>query len=494
MQPLNQNQGFSFSCGALRQPYNPAIPSLRYVYSPLKAQDSFQYRTSKTEKCNQSPWYITVGKEILKTSLVIAASVAGGVFGNVPGAMAAGSVTSAAVSMVDQKLSKGKIDWGTVAIDVGLGLIPGGFGNKLVQSGEWLLSKIVGKTISAGTLNTTRRAIVKGATDGILIGYIGGGAQSAYDSYRKEGKVNWKEANMAGAKSILPGMIGGGLAAGCVTAAGRKLAIHSAQKSKTNGIYELPAMPTEEELKRLKPPKRTWANRLISMLFQRSEDTYLSNLHKVDEHVLRGAMPESEADFTHLKNHHNVHTIIDLRGPATTKAQYVQYEMGHCKKNDIKYISIPMSSTRAPNQEELQLFLAAIQEAKAANANGKVYVHCKHGIDRTGAMIAAYEVAVNKSQIAQHIIQKEAFKRMQQYGYNTFHEWSRPEQKTFVLSPELLNILKIAQQGAEIRIKAQNALNRKALPPQYYEQLLGFLNLGQIDQARAILENKYKLQ
>lgn len=490
MQPLSQNQGFSLSSGTFRQPYNPAITGLQYVHSPLKVQDSFQCRTSKFEKCKQSPWYVSVGKEILKTSLVVAASVAGGVFGNIPGAMAAGSITAATVSVLDQKLSKGKIDWGTVAIDVGLGLIPGGMGNKLVQSGEWLLSRMIGKTISAGALNTTRRAIVKGAADGVVIGYVGGGAQSAYDSYRQEGKVNWREANIAGVKSVLPGMIGGGLAAGCVTAAGRKLAIHSSGKSKANGEYELPVLPSEEELKNLKPPKRTWVNRLISKLFQRSEDGYLANLHQVDDHVLRGAMPESEAAFNHLKSRHNIHTIIDLRGPSTTKAQYIQYEMGHCKKRGVKYISIPMDSTRAPNQEELQLFWAAIQEAKAAK--GKVYVHCKHGIDRTGAMIAAYEVSINKSQVAQHIIQQEAFKRMQQCGYNTFHEWSRPEQKAFVLSPELSSIVKTAQQGAEIRIKAQNLFNQQALPLQYYEDLLDFLNKGQIEQARTILENDHR--
>jgi protein tyrosine/serine phosphatase len=481
-QPVNPNQGFSFSFGALPGTFDTPLHATLaqpYAADPLGNHDSFERKNQKSQEKKKHPWYFTVGKEILKTGIVVAASVAGGIFGNVPGAMAAGGLAAAAVSLVDQKLSNGKVDWGTVVIDTGLGLIPGGVGGKLVESGEGVISKMAGKTISAGAVNTAQRATAIGAVDGAVMGYVGGGAQSAYDGYRKDGKISWWNANVAGAKSILPGIIGGGLAGGAVTAAGRKLATRSTSKgAAAPTAYEAPSVPTAEELKALQPPKITWANRLSALLFQRSEDKILLNLHAVDTHVLRGAMPESEAAFDRLKNDYNVHTLIDLRGPATTKAKSIQYETGQAQQKGLNYVSIPMDSTRPPSQEELQKFMAAIQVAK--EANGKVYVHCKHGIDRTGAMIAAYEVAINRSQEA-------AFKRMQLYGYDTFHEWSRPKQKEFVLSDKFPQIAKTALEGSKVRVAAQKALNNNMLTQPRHEQLLHLLNNGHIDEAKNIL-------
>ena len=468
MQPFNPDPGSPFAYGPRPSDYwLMSAPASYYPMPPWGADprignDTFQAQKKPSQTPKKQAWYINFGKEVLKTGIVVAASVAGGIFGNVPGAIAAGGLTAAAVSMADQKLSKGKLDWGTVGIDTALGLIPGSVAGKLVKGGESLLSKMLGKKISAGAARSVQRAALSGAMDGAVMGYVGGGAQSAYDSGRKDGKIDWWKANVAGLKDMLPGILGGAAAGSALT---RILRGH--------------AIPPSQRTDELKPPRRTWANRLTAMLFLRSEDPLIANLHTVDAHVLRGAMPESEAAFNRLKKNHQVQTIIDLRGPGTTKPEHIQYEAAYARKHGLRYVSIPMDSTRAPNQAELQEFFAEIQQAQK---NGeKVYVHCKHGIDRTGAMIAAYEVSLNRKR-------KAVYKNMQQCGYNFFHERSRPAQKAFVHDSRLPQWVKTAQQGAKVRLEAQAALHRQELDSSTYDRLIRHLDQGSITEASALLK------
>lgn len=81
----------------------------------------------------------------------------------------------------------------------------------------------------------------------------------------------------------------------------------------------------------------------------------------------------------------------------------------------IAYCSIPMSDFFPPKQVELYLALALI--GKAVDYNHKIYVHCLHGVDRTGFVIAAYRVkALGWSW-------DQAYKELRERGFHLFWYW-----------------------------------------------------------------------
>jgi protein-tyrosine phosphatase len=54
----------------------------------------------------------------------------------------------------------------------------------------------------------------------------------------------------------------------------------------------------------------------------------------------------------------------------------------------MKYINIPMTGLTPPTEAETARLLAILEDESA----GTVFVHCKRGADRTGAVIAAYRI------------------------------------------------------------------------------------------------------
>ena len=52
------------------------------------------------------------------------------------------------------------------------------------------------------------------------------------------------------------------------------------------------------------------------------------------------------------------------------------------------YVPLPSNAWR-PERDKVLAFLRAVEEAKG---RGAVYVHCQHGMDRTGLAVAAYRI------------------------------------------------------------------------------------------------------
>jgi uncharacterized protein (TIGR01244 family) len=112
----------------------------------------------------------------------------------------------------------------------------------------------------------------------------------------------------------------------------------------------------------------------------------IGNFDQVDQRVYRGGQPSDEG-FQYLAKL-GVKTIIDLReadGRAAAE-QHVVTAAG------MKYVNVPMTGLTPPSDIEMMKILALMQDASA----GPVFVHCKRGADRTGAVVAAYHIAVNK--------------------------------------------------------------------------------------------------
>ncbi len=108
----------------------------------------------------------------------------------------------------------------------------------------------------------------------------------------------------------------------------------------------------------------------------------IPNFHKVDDHVYRGAQPDEHA-FSRLAGM-GVKTVIDLRGPEHSQAK----EKSLVEAAGMRYVSIPMSGMHTPSDEQISSALKVLNDAGA----GPVFVHCKRGADRTGAVVACYRI------------------------------------------------------------------------------------------------------
>lgn len=104
----------------------------------------------------------------------------------------------------------------------------------------------------------------------------------------------------------------------------------------------------------------------------------IGNFGQMDERFFRGAQP-LESDYQSLKDI-GINTVIDLRNDPTA------YEKGAVEALGMKYVNIPMSGWKSPQQKDVDAFLALVNNPDT----GKFFVHCKAGIHRTGVVGAAY--------------------------------------------------------------------------------------------------------
>ena len=108
----------------------------------------------------------------------------------------------------------------------------------------------------------------------------------------------------------------------------------------------------------------------------------IHNFHKVNDHLYRGAQPTPEG-LKYLAKL-GVKTVLDLRLPGERGAGEAQV----VRALGMRYVNIPMSGFAPPTKAEITRILALLQDTKS----GAVFVHCKRGADRTGAVIAAYRI------------------------------------------------------------------------------------------------------
>lgn len=113
----------------------------------------------------------------------------------------------------------------------------------------------------------------------------------------------------------------------------------------------------------------------------------LKGLHKfyrVNEHIYRSAQPSREG--LQALPQLGIKTVIDLRGSneRSGEAQLLE-SMG------IKYVNIPMPPLGAPSLESVKQALALLADASA----WPILVHCEHGVDRTGTVIACFRISLD---------------------------------------------------------------------------------------------------
>lgn len=131
----------------------------------------------------------------------------------------------------------------------------------------------------------------------------------------------------------------------------------------------------------------------------------LPNLHRVDDGLYRSAQPEAQGLRALVPL--GVKTIVNLR--SSHSDDELIREAG-VPAGTLGYEEIPMTAWN-PEREQVVRFLRIAREAR----HQPVLVHCQHGADRTGLMIAAYRM------VEQGWSRSEAMRELREGGYG-FHE------------------------------------------------------------------------
>ncbi len=106
------------------------------------------------------------------------------------------------------------------------------------------------------------------------------------------------------------------------------------------------------------------------------------NFQAVNEHVLRGGQP-SEEGFRSLAVR-GVKTVVDLR----QQDDRSKAEKKLVESLGMRYVNIPMQGMHTPSDKQISRALRILKSDSAT----PVFVHCKRGADRTGAVVACYRI------------------------------------------------------------------------------------------------------
>ncbi|HEX8846443.1 MAG TPA: dual specificity protein phosphatase family protein [Pyrinomonadaceae bacterium] len=135
-----------------------------------------------------------------------------------------------------------------------------------------------------------------------------------------------------------------------------------------------------------------------------SQERLLPRFHQVNEHLYRGAQPRVGGirRLAELK----IKTIINLRnGTEDAGAEAEEARRAH-----INYFNVPLPGFGRPGDEQVEKVLAIINDSR----NWPVFVHCNHGQDRTGLIIAVYRISHDGWTLEQ------AMKEAKHYGLSRF--------------------------------------------------------------------------
>jgi tyrosine-protein phosphatase SIW14 len=131
----------------------------------------------------------------------------------------------------------------------------------------------------------------------------------------------------------------------------------------------------------------------------------IARFGQVTETIFRGALPETEEDYQYLKSI-GIKTIISLE----TMSWHIEPDRKMAEKHGIKFVSAPVLG--APVQPSEASVNNALEALKSASGEG-VFIHCFHGRDRTGLLVAMYRMHVQQPRFTAD----QAWAEMATYGY-----------------------------------------------------------------------------
>ena len=142
----------------------------------------------------------------------------------------------------------------------------------------------------------------------------------------------------------------------------------------------------------------------------------IKNFGKVNDNYYRGSQPGPE-QLAQLKRL-GIKTVIDLRKDS------VREEPDWVRGAGMLYFNIPLKASRPATEEQTSYFLSLVNDP----ANWPVYVHCKGGRHRTGALTGVYRITHDGWTADQ------AYQEMKAYDFNDGIFGGPAAQKKYVYS------------------------------------------------------------
>jgi protein tyrosine phosphatase (PTP) superfamily phosphohydrolase (DUF442 family) len=137
------------------------------------------------------------------------------------------------------------------------------------------------------------------------------------------------------------------------------------------------------------------------------------NFHKVNDHVFLGGQPGPQGWPGLAKM--GVKLVIDLR----REDEHSSAAEGQAvRAAGMNYVNVPMKGVVAPSGDQVSKLLSLLTSQDA------VFVHCKRGADRTGAIIACYRIEHD------HWNAKKALSEAKQFGMS----WDQFGLKHYVMA------------------------------------------------------------
>ncbi|HEU4508313.1 MAG TPA: sulfur transferase domain-containing protein [Pyrinomonadaceae bacterium] len=112
------------------------------------------------------------------------------------------------------------------------------------------------------------------------------------------------------------------------------------------------------------------------------ETAGLPKFEQVNDKLFRGGQPHPGA-LLRLREL-GIDTIINLRG----KSDRTRAEEAEARALGLNYFNISLPNWGRPQDERVRMILMIIN----APQNGRVFVHCKDGVDRTGTIVALHRI------------------------------------------------------------------------------------------------------
>ena len=114
-----------------------------------------------------------------------------------------------------------------------------------------------------------------------------------------------------------------------------------------------------------------------------TDQTGLPRFHQVSEKLFRGGQPR--AGGIRRLAELGIDTIVNLRGASAR----TRSDEAEARALGLNYFNVPLPVWGRPDEARVR----RVVEIIAAPESGRVFVHCKDGVDRTGTVVALYRIS-----------------------------------------------------------------------------------------------------